>query len=63
MKKTTISKFEKINGNSIINKGEVRFYKNTNTKEFRQPKRSHLFDNLEVELAIARRMRWLDITK
>jgi len=41
--KNTISKFEKINGNSIINKGEVRFYKNTKYKRVSSNQKDLIF--------------------
>ena len=63
MKKMKISNFNKLNSCSIIYKGDLRFYKNTETSGLLNTKKAHLFDNLEVELAVASRMGWLDITK
>jgi|ETNmetMinimDraft_9_1059917.scaffolds.fasta_scaffold09259_2 hypothetical protein len=63
MKKMKISNFNKLNSCSIISKDDLRFYKNNETSRLRNTKRAHLFDNLEVELAVASRMGWLDITR
>lgn len=63
MKKMKISNFNKLNSCSIISKDDLRFYKNNETSRLRNTKRAYLFDNLEVELAVASRMGWLDITK
>lgn len=63
MKTTTNSKFNKLSSCSIIKKEDLKFYKNTKTRDLRDTKKAHLFDNLKVELLVASRMCWLDITK
>ena len=63
MKKINLNNFNKLNSCLIFSKGDLRFYKNNETSGLLNTKRAHLCDNLEVELAVASRMGWLDITK